>query len=273
MALVFPVLMLFVMISAGAMGGGILSSIARALGAGQRDDAKRSGLACGRHRGGLGALTSVVVLLGGPSLYALMGGRAGSLSAAVAYSTVVFAGALPLWLFNSLAAVIRGTGNIVFPAVVVAIGAVLLIPLSPALIFGFGPFPDLGIVGGATAVVIYYVIGSAVFAFYIWFGRGVLKPSLRPPRLRWAAALRDPPRRRDLFHRQRLHQCQHRGGNRAHRPGQPELRWPATALARGSNICWCRWCSASARRSPPWSAPRSARGGGSARCARPGPAL
>jgi len=187
MALVFPVLMLFVMISAGAMGGGILSSIARALGRGDRDGANHLvwhavaiALVCG-------ALTSAAVLLGGPSLYAMMGGRAGSLAAAIAYSTVVFAGALPLWLFNSLAAVIRGTGNMVFPAVVVAVGAVLLIPLSPALIFGFGPFPRLGIVGGATAVVTYYIIGSAVFAIYIWSGRGVLKPSLRPPPLSWPA--------------------------------------------------------------------------------------
>ena len=39
MALVFPVVMLMQMISAGAMGGGISSAIARALGAGRRDDA------------------------------------------------------------------------------------------------------------------------------------------------------------------------------------------------------------------------------------------
>ena len=38
-ALVFPVLMLMQMMSAGAMGGGISSAIARALGAGRRDDA------------------------------------------------------------------------------------------------------------------------------------------------------------------------------------------------------------------------------------------
>jgi Na+-driven multidrug efflux pump len=38
-ALVFPVVMLMQMMSAGAMGGGIASSIARALGAGRRADA------------------------------------------------------------------------------------------------------------------------------------------------------------------------------------------------------------------------------------------
>ena len=38
-ALVFPLVMLMQMMSAGAMGGGIASAIARALGAGRREDA------------------------------------------------------------------------------------------------------------------------------------------------------------------------------------------------------------------------------------------
>src|SRR5262245_52403846 len=39
MSLVFPVLMLIQMMSAGAMGGGISSAVARALGSGRRDTA------------------------------------------------------------------------------------------------------------------------------------------------------------------------------------------------------------------------------------------
>jgi Na+-driven multidrug efflux pump len=70
------------------------------------------------------------------------------------------------------------------PAAVTAIGAAILIPLSPVLIFGAGPLPAFGIAGGAAAVVAFYVVGSVVFAFYIWSGRGVLKPRLRPVRFR-----------------------------------------------------------------------------------------
>jgi MATE family, multidrug efflux pump len=186
MALVFPVLMLFVMISAGAMGGGILSAIARALGSARGGDANALVWHAVAIALALGVTTTAALLLAGPSLYALMGGREGSLAAAVTYSTIVFTGAVPLWLFNSLAAVIRGTGNIYFPASVTLAGALVLIPLSPALIFGWGPFPHLGIAGGATAVVTYYAIGSVIFAAYIWSGRGVLRPSLTPPRLAWA---------------------------------------------------------------------------------------
>src|SRR5471032_2053771 len=156
MALVFPLFMLLQMVSAGAMGGGILSAIARALGGRNRERANELVWSAVAITVVLGAATTVLALLFGPKLYALMGGREGSLAAAVTYSTLVFAGAVPLWLFNSFAAIIRGTGNMFFPSAVVTAGAFVLIPLSPLLIFGYGPFPQLGIAGGAAAVVLYY---------------------------------------------------------------------------------------------------------------------
>jgi putative MATE family efflux protein len=186
MALVFPILMLIQMISAGAMGGGILSAIARTLGSDHRPDTGALVWHAVAIAVMLGIATTVVALAGGPRLYALMGGSGASLAAALAYSNLIFAGAIPLWLYNSLAAVIRGTGNMAFPAAVTTVGAIVLIPLSPALIFGLGPFPALGITGGAAAVLMFYVIGSAVFTAFIWSGRGVLRPPSMPTRLRWA---------------------------------------------------------------------------------------
>ncbi len=186
MALVFPLLMVIQMISAGAMGGGILSSVARALGSNRRDDANTLAWHAVAVALVLGVLTTAAAFAGGPTLYALMGGRDGSLAAALTYSNIVFAGATLVWLYNSLAAVIRGTGNMFVPASVTVLGAVVLVPLSPALIFGLGPLPRLGIAGGAVAVVAFYAVGSAIFAFYLWSGRGVLKPTARPPALRWA---------------------------------------------------------------------------------------
>jgi putative MATE family efflux protein len=184
LALVFPVQMLFVMITAGAMGGGILSVVSRSLGAGRSSEANELAWQAIWIALGLGLLTTLVMLASGSALYSAMGGRDGALAAALIYSHVVFAGAVPLWIYNSLAAVIRGTGNMLVPAAVTAIGAAILIPLSPVLIFGAGPLPAFGIAGGAAAVVAFYVVGSVVFAFYIWSGRGVLKPRLRPVRFR-----------------------------------------------------------------------------------------
>ena len=126
-ALVFPALMLMQMMSAGAMGGGISSAIARALGAGRRADADALALHALAIAVVFGLAFTAAVLAGGPWLYGAMGGTGASLAAALTYSNVIFAGAVLLWLFNSLANVIRGTGNMAVPAVVICIGAAALI--------------------------------------------------------------------------------------------------------------------------------------------------
>ncbi len=186
MALVFPAVMLMQMTSAGAMGGGIASTIARALGARRRNDADALVL----HALLIAAVFAldfmVTVVAGGRWLYTRMGGSGGALDAALVYSNWVFGGALLVWLFNTLSAVIRGTGNMALPAYVTVAGAVLLLPLSPLLIFGWGPLPGLGIAGGAIALLLYYLAGSAVLAAYLWSSRSLLRPSLRGLQLRWA---------------------------------------------------------------------------------------
>jgi putative MATE family efflux protein len=184
-ALVFPVVMLTQMMSAGAIGGGIASSIARALGAGRRADANALALHALVIALGFGAAFTIGVVGGGRWLYQAMGGNGRALEAALTYSNWVFAGAVLVWLFNSLGAVLRGTGNMAFPAAVTCVGVVILVPASPALIFGWGPFPALGIAGGAVALVSYYVLGCLALVAYLWSGRSVLHPSLRAVRFRW----------------------------------------------------------------------------------------
>ena len=185
-ALVFPVVMLMQMMSAGAMGGGISSAIARALGGGRRADADALVLHAIVIAQAFGLVFSVALLAGGPRLYAAMGGSGASLAAAISYSNVIFAGAILVWLFNSLANVIRGTGNMAFPAIVTVSGVAVLIPLSPCLIFGLGPFPRLGVVGGAVAVVLYYAIGSVVLAAYLRSARSVVRLTFTAMRFRWS---------------------------------------------------------------------------------------
>jgi putative MATE family efflux protein len=184
-ALVFPIVMLMQMMSAGAMGGGISSAIARALGAGRRDDANALTLHALVIALAFGLAFTVMVLPGGRWLYTAMGGSGASLDAALIYSGVVFAGAILVWLFNSLANVIRGTGNMAVPALVTCIGVVVLIPLSPCLIFGLGPLPRLGVAGGAVAVLVYYAVGSIAFAAYLRSERSVVRLSFRGTRFRW----------------------------------------------------------------------------------------
>jgi len=184
MALVFPGFMMMQMLSGGAMGGGISSAIARALGARRRDDADALVLHALIINVALGLTFSALVLLFGPSLYRALGGEGGSLAAALRYSNVVFAGTPLVWLMNALASVIRGTGNMFVPAAAICASVVLLVPLSPCLIFGLGPFPALGIAGGGVAVVFTTALTAAVLGWYVLSGRSLVRCRLVRPR--WA---------------------------------------------------------------------------------------
>jgi Na+-driven multidrug efflux pump len=130
----------------------------------------------------------VLLLVAGPALYRAMGGTGEALAVAVAYSRVVFGGAIALWVLNILASVVRGTGNMVLPAGVIVGGAVVTITVSPALILGWGPLPRLGVIGAGAALVTYYVVGSAIFLIYLVAGRGIVR--LRPGRFRLGRGLR-----------------------------------------------------------------------------------
>jgi len=182
MALVFPPIMLTQMISAGAMGGGISSAIARALGSGRRDEADALVLHAVVINIVLGVAVTAVFLLWGREIFAALGGEGAALDAAVTYANVVFAGNALLWLLNGLASVIRGTGNMLVPALVICAGVALLVPLSPLLIFGIGPIPALGIAGGGVALVLFYATGTAVLAWYILSGRNLVRFRWTPPR-------------------------------------------------------------------------------------------
>ena len=182
MALVFPGFMMMQMLSGGAMGGGISSAIARALGGRRHDDADALVLHAIIVNGALGVMFSALVLAFGPSLYRALGGDGGSLDAALRYSNVVFAGTALVWLMNALASVIRGTGNMFVPALAICGSVVLLVPLSPCLIFGLGPFPALGIAGGGVAVVFTTALTACVLAWYILSGRALVRFRLVRPR-------------------------------------------------------------------------------------------
>ncbi len=183
MALVFPGFMMMTMLSAGAIGGGISSAVARALGAERRQDADALVLHAILINLVLGLAAGALFLVFGRRIYAAMGGEGASLDAAMQYSNVVFAGNVLVWFMNALASVIRGTGNMLVPSLAICAGVVLLVPLSPLLIFGYGPVPGLGIAGGAMAILVTTVLMIAVLAWYILSGRCVVR--LRWARLSW----------------------------------------------------------------------------------------
>ncbi|HVE09595.1 MAG TPA: MATE family efflux transporter [Paraburkholderia sp.] len=183
-AVVVPVLMLMQNMSQGAMGGGISSAVARALGAGDAALVERLARHAVTLNALIGVVFSIVLLSLTRPLFRLLGAHGAALDAAVIYGHVLFAGLPLLWAMNALASVIRGTGNMVVPGAVICGGAALLIPLSPCLIFGVGPLPHLGVAGGAWALLAYYAAGTAILGWYCASGRN--PAPLRRGALHWA---------------------------------------------------------------------------------------
>lgn len=170
MALVFPFAMLTQMLSAGAMGGGVSSAVSRALGAG--DEARAAALA--RHAVaialGAGLAYTALLLLAGPHFYRALGGQGAVQAEATRYAAVLFSGALLVWLANTLASVLRGTGDMRVPSATLVAGALLQILLGALLGLGAGPVPRLGMVGVALGHIV--ATAATVLVLWAWLASG-----------------------------------------------------------------------------------------------------
>jgi len=86
---------------------------------------------------------------------------------ATQYLTVIGLGT-PVFFFMIMAgSLLRGSGDAVRPMAFMIIASVVNIILDPFLIFGFGPFPELGVRGAALATVIAQLIGAVLSFYYI----------------------------------------------------------------------------------------------------------
>ncbi|HEY3678093.1 MAG TPA: MATE family efflux transporter, partial [Bradyrhizobium sp.] len=85
-AMVFPVFMLMTMMSNGGVGSGVASAVARAVGAGRKDDADALVLHAIVLAIIFGAAFTLGTIRGGPMLYRALGGHSEALGAALQYS-------------------------------------------------------------------------------------------------------------------------------------------------------------------------------------------
>lgn len=179
MALVFPFLMLAQQLSAGAMGGGVSSAISRALGAADLPRASTLALHAMAIGGLLGLVFTALMLVLGPVFYELLGGRGAVLDEAIRYSNVLFFAAVLIWLSNTLASVLRGTGNMRIPSIGIFGAAVLQILLGGVLALGAGPIPSFGMVGVAYAYIVANALSVGFFLWYLFKGHSRLDLKLR----------------------------------------------------------------------------------------------
>ena len=151
--------------SGGALGGAITSAIARSMGADDIEKAER--LIWHSIIISLGGAISFLILflLFGKQLLFLLGGRGEILQESYAYCSILFFGGILLWLSGSLSAVLRGMGNMRFPATLMVITSSIQVILSGGFILGWFGLPKLGVPGAAVAVLISSALMVTVILF------------------------------------------------------------------------------------------------------------
>ncbi|MEM6663303.1 MAG: MATE family efflux transporter [Pseudomonadota bacterium] len=163
-ALVFPLFMLSMMLSAGAFGGAVSGAMARAVGAGDMVRANavlRLAVVIGLAAGGLKALALVVF---GAGIFRVMGGEGPVLNAALEYGAVIFPALMLIWVTNMLSGALRGSGDMIRPAW----GVALVVLVHFALLAGQRAMGyPLGLSGAAWASIGAYMAGFLFICFVL----------------------------------------------------------------------------------------------------------
>ena len=141
---------------------GVTAMIARFVGAGdQRQAAQVAGQGIW-----LGLLVSLAISAGGMTsvayIFSFMRTASDVTQHGISYLAVLFWGMPSLILFFVLNAIYRGNGDTKTPMKLLTMAVLINGVLDPFLIFGWGPFPQLGVAGAAFATVIARFIGVAV---------------------------------------------------------------------------------------------------------------
>ena len=161
------------------LGMGVTAMVSRRIGAKQRDAAASvAGQAIW-----IAAVLSLVIGVSG-AVYAadmlrLMGATAGVIETGTGFAAVLLGGSASILYLFLLNAAFRGAGDASVALRSLWLANGINIVLDPCLIFGLGPFPEMGVTGAAVATTIGRGIGVVYQLWYLFDGRGRLQFQFR----------------------------------------------------------------------------------------------
>lgn len=149
----------------GIMNTGTSSLVAQMVGAGKDEDARKIA-----HQGLIGSVLlsgiySLVVIVFGKMLFAHMGAKEDVVTLAYQYSFLIFVFGIPFGILEILSAILRGYGDTKTPFRANIVGFVATFILDPLLILGLGPFPRMGVTGGAVATIIGFSLSLLIYGY------------------------------------------------------------------------------------------------------------
>lgn len=179
--LLFPMLM--------GIATGTVALVARAIGAGQDEEAGAAATQSVMLAVLLGAVSGLLGWMVADPLLRLLGAAPEVMADAGSYLRISIAGSFTVFVLFIGNAALQGAGDTLTPMYVMAVANVLNIVLDPLFIFGPGPFPRLEVAGAATATVLSQAIAALLSLSILLKGRARLHlhaAHWRPhPQLAW----------------------------------------------------------------------------------------
>ena len=163
----FPLVFLSISVASGITVAG-MALIAQYTGANREEDAN---LAAGQVFVFSAVLAAILAIVGcftaGPVM-SLMVAEPDLTAAATTYLQIIFIGAPLMFSTFLFAALLTGIGDTVTPMILMGVSVGANIILDPLFIFGWGPFPEWGVMGAAVATVLSRGL-VALAGFYLLF--------------------------------------------------------------------------------------------------------
>ncbi|MCB0520763.1 MAG: MATE family efflux transporter [Lewinellaceae bacterium] len=149
--------------------------VARRIGEGDPDGASKSAIQSTVLAIAISILIGVPGYIFAEDILRLMGGSEALIAECSGYTRIMFGGNIVIMLIFLFNAIFRGAGNATYAMWVLFISNGINIVLDPMLIFGWGPFPELGIKGAAIATNIGRGVGVAMQLYLLLKGVGMVK--------------------------------------------------------------------------------------------------
>lgn len=174
----FPVQMSLIAVGVGT-GVGTSSIISRLLGRGEKERANN----VAEHVFFIAIIYGIVVGLVGvffsEHIIRIFTGDPVLIDLGYQYINIILTGSMAIFIPATFNYILRGEGNTFIPMLTMIIGAVLNMIIDPFLIFGIGPFPQLGVAGAAYATVFSRTIGGIFIVFVLFSDKNELTLKLR----------------------------------------------------------------------------------------------
>ncbi len=177
-SLAFPIEMVLIAIAVGT-GTGTSSLISRLLGSGK--DRRAGNVA--EHVFFIGLFYGIIVTAIGfflpEHLISFFTDNHLLIDYGTRYTRIILIGSIAIFIPVLASDILRGEENTFIPMVSMLIGAILNIILDPLLIFGYGPFPRLGVEGAAIATVLSRIISGTFILSILFRGSHQVKLNLK----------------------------------------------------------------------------------------------